>query len=170
MGVSLFFCLTTAVGFSSFMSETPSRCPRQSPPQAPVIPSRLGLRGGEDGGVLADAATNGNRQRLRPHVDQSGVVHHVLEEALGPSEPRGQDEPGPALIMVNYKLDKELLKTVWNKATVKICADGALNRLYNTFDDDEERQQYIPDFVRGFVPRSSLGLFLRCLAALERTA
>ncbi len=51
--------------------------------------------------------------------------------------------------MVNYKLPKKLLELVWARSKVRICADGAINRLYYTFDTEEERKQYIPEYVRG---------------------
>ncbi len=58
-------------------------------------------------------------------------------------------EQGPALILVNYELPRELMERLWFNASVRVCADGAINRLYSTFDTDEERARFIPEFVRG---------------------
>eukprot|EP00288_Rhodomonas_lens_P020160 CAMPEP_0177690750 /NCGR_PEP_ID=MMETSP0484_2-20121128/935_1 /TAXON_ID=354590 /ORGANISM="Rhodomonas lens, Strain RHODO" /LENGTH=290 /DNA_ID=CAMNT_0019201319 /DNA_START=227 /DNA_END=1096 /DNA_ORIENTATION=- len=130
--------------------EAASRCPAQP---SMITSSNLSLRGGDDGSVLkanaGNDASNAISRRPRPHVDSRGCVHHALEDAMGGGEPRGDDEPGPALIMVNYKLNRDMLRRLWARTTVKICADGALNRLYNAFDEEEERQKYIPDYVRG---------------------
>ena len=56
---------------------------------------------------------------------------------------------GPALIMVNYELPRALMERLWFNASVRVCAVGAINRLYSTFDTDEERARFIPEFVRG---------------------
>jgi len=143
------------VGLSSWVSpwmnsEAASRCPTQSPASTDMISSsNLALRGGDDGGILKPSALDNIRDKLRPHVDEKGCMHHVIEEALGARERGASDEPGPALVLVNYKLPRELLKTIWKRASIKICADGALNRLYYAFETDEERELYIPDYVRG---------------------
>ena len=77
-----------------------------------------------------------------PHVDETGCRHHVIF----PDPSAGCNL---ALVMVNYKLPKKLLELAWARAAVRICADGALNRLYYSFDTDEERRQYVPEYVRG---------------------
>jgi hypothetical protein len=78
----------------------------------------------------------------RPHIDDTGCRHHVIF-------PEPSEGLNLALIMVNYKLPKKLLELIWPTAAVRICADGAINRLYNTFETDEERRRYIPEYVRG---------------------
>ena len=64
--------------------------------------------------------------------------------------PTGQ-VPGPALalILVNYELPRALMERLWFNATLRVCADGAINRLYDTFASDEERARFIPEYVRG---------------------
>ena len=52
-------------------------------------------------------------------------------------------------MLVNYELPRALLERVWFNATLRVCADGAINRLYETFDSDEERARFIPEYVRG---------------------
>ena len=78
----------------------------------------------------------------RPHIDDTGCRHHVIF-------PDPSEGTNLALIMVNYKLQKKLLELVWPTAAVRICADGAINRLYHLFETDEERRRYIPEYVRG---------------------
>eukprot|EP00794_Sanderia_malayensis_P003788 gene3788-4311_t len=53
------------------------------------------------------------------------------------------------LLLLNRPLEKYLsiLKNIWNSALIKVCADGALNRLNDALGTDEDR--YIPDYVCG---------------------
>ena len=41
------------------------------------------------------------------------------------------------------------MERLWFNATLRVCADGAINRLYSTFDSDAERARFIPEYVRG---------------------
>ena len=52
-------------------------------------------------------------------------------------------------MLVNYELPRALMERLWFNASLHVCADGAINRLYDTFDSDEERARFIPEFVRG---------------------
>jgi len=58
-------------------------------------------------------------------------------------------EDGAALILVNFELPRALMERLWFNATIRVCADGAINRLYATFDSEEERARFIPEYVRG---------------------
>lgn len=82
----------------------------------------------------------------------SRCFRHRLE-ALDDSRISGSslgDEGSFALVLVNYKLQKPLLERLWYNATVRVCADGAINRLYRLFGDDEEtRSKFIPEYIRG---------------------
>ncbi len=62
---------------------------------------------------------------------------------------RQAPDEGPALILVNYDLPRALLERLWFNATLRVCADGAINRLYATFDNDADRARFIPEYVRG---------------------
>lgn len=81
---------------------------------------------------------------------QDDVCHrHNLYRLVADHDPQQAAEQGPALILVNYELPRELMERLWFNASVRVCADGAINRLYSTFDTDEERARFIPEFVRG---------------------
>ena len=87
-----------------------------------------------------------------PLLDSSGALHHRLG-ALTEMRPAGPSLSGDenfALVLVNYKLQMPLLERLWSNATVRVCADGAINRLYRLFGDDEEaRVKFIPEYIRG---------------------
>lgn len=53
------------------------------------------------------------------------------------------------LIILNTPLQKLDLRSLWDHSSVRICADGGANRLYEYFDTDTEREQYIPTFITG---------------------
>mmetsp|Transcript_26627 Transcript_26627/g.51921 ORF Transcript_26627/g.51921 Transcript_26627/m.51921 type:complete len:306 (+) Transcript_26627:246-1163(+) len=98
------------------------------------------------------ASSNGGgaiKQHLDYTPDTDGCFQHRLSALQAPREGEHTVEPNFALVMVNYKLDKPLLHRLWPKATTRICADGAINRLYKLFDTDEEREKFIPDYLRG---------------------
>jgi thiamine pyrophosphokinase len=57
--------------------------------------------------------------------------------------------PALALILVNYELPRALMERLWVNATLRVCADGAINRLHDLFATDEERARFIPEYVRG---------------------
>lgn len=41
----------------------------------------------------------------------------------------------------------ETFKTLWNSASVKLCADGGANRLFDLLTDDQD--QYVPNIISG---------------------
>ena len=86
----------------------------------------------------ADGSTHVDMVCLKLSLTDAGRVH------------TGQ-VPGPALalILVNYELPRALMERLWFNATLRVCADGAINRLYDTFASDEERARFIPEYVRG---------------------
>ncbi|KAJ3385194.1 cAMP-dependent protein kinase subunit [Lobulomyces angularis] len=54
------------------------------------------------------------------------------------------------LIILNQPICKiELLKKLWDAATIKICADGGANRLFDNFTNEEDRSKFIPNYIIG---------------------
>ena len=72
-----------------------------------------------------------------------------LSRLIADRQPSDAGATYRALIMVNYELPRPLLERLWFNTTMRVCADGAINRLYETFDTDEERARFIPEYVRG---------------------
>ena len=99
----------------------------------------------------SSAPTLGQLQEGVRHM-RGGHGESLLHDFLPLVKPADQptsDPNGPALILVNYKLPREILERLWSNASVRVCADGAINRLYSSFDLEEDRSKYIPEYIRG---------------------
>lgn len=68
------------------------------------------------------------------------------------------DTDGPlALVVLNTKGDsesKQLLRHLWARAVLRVCADGGANRLYDSFNKDDNtadscRARFVPDVIVG---------------------
>jgi len=83
-------------------------------------------------------------------ADANGCFQHKLQAMDLPAQDVSYPDTKFALVLVNYKLERPLMERLWWNATVRICADGAINRLYRLFDDDDEaRSRFIPEYIRG---------------------
>ncbi|CCH46111.1 Thiamine pyrophosphokinase [Wickerhamomyces ciferrii] len=54
-----------------------------------------------------------------------------------------------ALLILNQPISVPNFKQLWSHYKLKICGDGGANRLYEYFDADSEREQYLPHFIVG---------------------
>lgn len=54
-----------------------------------------------------------------------------------------------ALIILNTDLSKIPLRSLWKNSIVRVCADGGANRLHDYFPTEEERAQYLPNYITG---------------------
>lgn len=60
-----------------------------------------------------------------------------------------EDTP-TVLLILNQTIDiGKLFIKLWDHSSLKVCADGAANRLYDFFEDDRERRRYVPDYIIG---------------------
>lgn len=80
--------------------------------------------------------------QVKPPVDS----HRILTPFRIFSDPI--EAADSSLIILNTPLDEIDIRTLWLKTELHVCADGAANRLYDYFSD-EERNQYIPDYITG---------------------
>lgn len=54
------------------------------------------------------------------------------------------------LLILNQKIDIGLsFRKLWDSHSIRVCADGGANRLYNYFTSDAERAQYLPNYIIG---------------------
>lgn len=53
------------------------------------------------------------------------------------------------LLILNQAIKNIDLRKLWKSSRLCICADGGANRLYDYFTNDEERKQFIPQFIVG---------------------
>lgn len=72
--------------------------------------------------------------RLRVCVRSGGGLALKEGNVGGVGKLRQGTDEGPALILVNYELPRALMERLWFNATLRVCADGAINRLYAAFD------------------------------------
>ena len=52
-------------------------------------------------------------------------------------------------LLLNQPLNVTTLRDLLRKSDVVACADGGANRLYDAFEDDEERASSVPGFILG---------------------
>ncbi|KAI8906675.1 thiamine pyrophosphokinase [Entophlyctis helioformis] len=66
------------------------------------------------------------------------------------SEQLAENAQQRALLVLNQPLcNLALLKTIWDNVSIRICADGGANRLYDSLGSDELRSKMLPDAIRG---------------------
>ncbi|KAI8999907.1 thiamine pyrophosphokinase [Hyaloraphidium curvatum] len=78
------------------------------------------------------------------------LVDRIPEDLALYLHPGGQPERY-ALIVVNTPLcRRDSFEKIWNRAAVKICADGGANRLFDQFrGDDAAREEFLPGYIVG---------------------
>lgn len=115
----------------------------------PTAVARKGKERGQAGGDSTAHGSRGNNGEVAAAAAVEGVVN--------------DREDGPlALVILNAHGDGEskgLLRHLWGRATLRVCADGGANRLHDSFgggedgdcvgDPSEERAQYVPDIIVG---------------------
>ncbi|EJS41675.1 thi80p [Saccharomyces arboricola H-6] len=80
-----------------------------------------------------------------------------LKELVHPKE-----DENSTLLILNQKIDipKPLFYKIWKLHDLKVCADGAANRLYDYLNDDESiRTKYLPDYIIGDLDSLSEKIF-----------
>ncbi|ORY52036.1 Thiamin pyrophosphokinase [Rhizoclosmatium globosum] len=83
----------------------------------------------------------------------STVTSWNISTYLLPPNPGTETDDAPAkvaLIMLNQPLcAPRHLQNLWSHASIRLCADGGANRLYDLFTTDQERLKFLPDVIRG---------------------
>ncbi|KAI8614709.1 thiamine pyrophosphokinase [Chytriomyces sp. MP71] len=58
--------------------------------------------------------------------------------------------PPHALVILNQPVcSARHLAAMWSLASIKLCADGGANRLFDSLATDEERRRFLPDMIKG---------------------
>ena len=77
------------------------------------------------------------------HVSSlSSMVEHSSEKIFSKAHPK-------VLLLLNYEFDKGMMLYFWKHSIIRLCADGAANRLFDSFDSNEERRKCIHDAIVG---------------------
>lgn len=90
---------------------------------------------------------------LLPRQERGDPASLTAERGVGANDMYNGDGP-LALVVLNTKGDcesKGLLRHLWRRAAVRVCADGGANRLHDSFDSEppEERARFVPDLIVG---------------------
>ncbi|KAF9476689.1 thiamine pyrophosphokinase Thi80 [Pholiota conissans] len=54
-----------------------------------------------------------------------------------------------ALIILNQPFSLSLLRRLWASTQWHCCADGGANRLYDAFQNEQDRLEFLPDLIKG---------------------
>ncbi|BAP70552.1 thiamine pyrophosphokinase [Kluyveromyces marxianus] len=85
---------------------------------------------------------NADREDIRIEGDYDGTIE--LDQWFNPKAEHS------VLLILNQKieLDHSVFEKLWNRYSVKVCADGGANRLYDYFCGDNG-ERYMPDVIAG---------------------
>ncbi|KAF2069880.1 hypothetical protein CYY_008802 [Polysphondylium violaceum] len=53
------------------------------------------------------------------------------------------------LIIINNSISMLHIQYLWSKCSVKICADGGANKLFNMTQNRKDLEKWIPDYIKG---------------------
>ncbi|CAI4036444.1 hypothetical protein SMKI_15G2890 [Saccharomyces mikatae IFO 1815] len=89
-----------------------------------------------------------NPERIDVNADLIKARNETnLKELIHPNEGNNS-----TLLILNQKIDipRSLFYKIWKLHDLKVCADGAANRLYDYLNDNETiRVKYLPDYIIG---------------------
>lgn len=77
-------------------------------------------------------------------------MNHAPTENYNPTSFFTSESPcqDRVLLFLNTPItSKALITTLWRTCATRICADGGANRLFEVFDDEHERKQYVSELV-----------------------
>ncbi|KAI5792312.1 thiamine pyrophosphokinase [Pyronema domesticum] len=96
------------------------------------------------------AAKNGATAAVDGTTKKSDGTHWDPYSYFSPSINFPQDGPGPfALLILNQPIfNKSIFLNLWRKATLRVCADGGANRLFEALTPSE-RGLYLPTAIIG---------------------
>lgn len=133
-----------------------------SPAGLRQLANPLGQRRARNGSLIAMSSSTGtlplkrhcNTFLLTPPPPQEEADRDTAARLRGPGPGNGGGDGPLALIILNTTGDgesKELLRELWARAALRVCADGGANRLYDSFDADppEDRARFVPDVIVG---------------------
>ena len=63
--------------------------------------------------------------------------------------PKEQQGCSLMLILLNRPMKRDHVLELWHRSKYVVCADGAANRLFTVFSEEQERDKYIPNVILG---------------------
>lgn len=92
---------------------------------------------------------------MEPHGSSSITAwdpYSFFDRAVGSSiNLEARKPPQFALLILNQEIsDEKRFEALWENSTVRVCADGGANRLFDFLRNDEQlREKYLPDGIFG---------------------
>ena len=138
--------------------QQPQRRPQQGGASHSATPTHS-QGGGGDGSAL-----DGSRKSGEDHAAAADAAAAAAAAAAAPlAQAAGDSDEAPlALVILNAQGDGEsesLLRHLWDRAALRVCADGGANRLHDSFgrggdgaadnDRSAERARFVPDIIVG---------------------
>ena len=94
-----------------------------------------------------DMNCEGNNVRQKQLDEEETAITNILIILNRPIPTLYKEE-----IKSNEKMNesnKSLFEYLWEKSSLRICADGGANRLYRATSQNEQKSNYLPDFIVG---------------------
>lgn len=88
--------------------------------------------------------------KLDKGVSPCRNIINILSQGFKQDKNINTRTPSTTLLILNQTIDiGKLFIKLWDNSCLRVCADGAANRVYDFFQGEEERRKHIPDYIIG---------------------